>query len=324
MEKRKISNQGLYDALSDRIQELIIFPTEQCNFRCTYCYEDFSIGRMSDDVIKSIKNFIKNRSDNLDKLQLSWFGGEPLVAKDIVLEISKYAFELAEKNNFSLEGNITTNGYNLTPKTFTNLTDFNINHYQISLDGPKDIHDSTRLRADGKGTFDRIWQNLLNIKKTNKDVSVIIRIHLDTEKVKMIDPLIEDIQREFIKDSRFSVFLKPIEKLGGKNDEQLNVLSREQRNSELYRIKKKLYGENFSEIDSEPSICYASKPNSLIIRSDGKIGKCTVALDDPRNSIGRILSNGTVEINQNLLSPWLRGFENFDLNILGCPLQKLS
>jgi len=39
---------------TDRLQ-LILLPTEQCNFRCTYCYEDFAIGRMSDAVVAGVK-----------------------------------------------------------------------------------------------------------------------------------------------------------------------------------------------------------------------------------------------------------------------------
>ncbi len=31
---------------------LILMPTEQCNFRCTYCYEDFAIGKMSKSTIQ--------------------------------------------------------------------------------------------------------------------------------------------------------------------------------------------------------------------------------------------------------------------------------
>lgn len=31
-------------------QQLIILPTEKCNFRCTYCYEDFLISKMKEPV----------------------------------------------------------------------------------------------------------------------------------------------------------------------------------------------------------------------------------------------------------------------------------
>ncbi len=39
---------------------LTILPTEQCNFRCVYCYETFERGAMQQEVVLGIKNLIKN------------------------------------------------------------------------------------------------------------------------------------------------------------------------------------------------------------------------------------------------------------------------
>ncbi|PJJ00771.1 hypothetical protein BX264_1060 [Streptomyces sp. 2333.5] len=44
--------EELVAALTDRTLHLIILPTEQCNFRCTYCYEDFSVGRMGPETVQ--------------------------------------------------------------------------------------------------------------------------------------------------------------------------------------------------------------------------------------------------------------------------------
>ena len=41
-------------AISPRIQELILLPTEKCNFRCTYCYEDFELGKMSEETRRTV------------------------------------------------------------------------------------------------------------------------------------------------------------------------------------------------------------------------------------------------------------------------------
>ena len=41
----------LASCLSNRRLELIVMPTEQCNFRCIYCYEDFRMGRMNSDTV---------------------------------------------------------------------------------------------------------------------------------------------------------------------------------------------------------------------------------------------------------------------------------
>ena len=76
----EVKAEILYDALADDKLELTLFPTEHCNFRCTYCYEDFSIGRMTPEIVNAVKRLIEIRSDDLHDLYISWFGGEPLVA----------------------------------------------------------------------------------------------------------------------------------------------------------------------------------------------------------------------------------------------------
>ena len=72
--------------------ELTLLPTEKCNFRCTYCYEDFLIGKMKPWIRSGVKSLIEKRVDmGLRNLNLSWFGGEPLLAKDVLFEIADFA-----------------------------------------------------------------------------------------------------------------------------------------------------------------------------------------------------------------------------------------
>lgn len=40
---------------------LIILPTEGCNFRCKYCYENHEANRMSEDTIEGIVNFVREK-----------------------------------------------------------------------------------------------------------------------------------------------------------------------------------------------------------------------------------------------------------------------
>jgi hypothetical protein len=41
--------------ITQKFQELILLPTEKCNFRCTYCYEDFELGRMKESTILALR-----------------------------------------------------------------------------------------------------------------------------------------------------------------------------------------------------------------------------------------------------------------------------
>ena len=51
-------------------------------------------------------------------------------------------------------------------------------------------------------------------------------------------------------------------------------------------------------------ICYAGKPNSLVIDYDGKIKKCTVILDDEINVVGSVKCNGKYLLNEQNISWW--------------------
>ncbi|HVR96858.1 MAG TPA: radical SAM protein [Thermoanaerobaculia bacterium] len=68
------------------VLELILMPSEDCNFRCTYCYEDFARGTMIPDVREGIKNLVRKRIKKLNRLHISWFGGEPLYGWEAAMQ----------------------------------------------------------------------------------------------------------------------------------------------------------------------------------------------------------------------------------------------
>lgn len=75
--------------------------------------------------------------------------------------------------------------------------------------------------------------------------------------------------------------------------------------------------------NTKPYICYASRPNSLMIRANGSLGKCTVASNNERNNIGMITESGEIVINDNLQN-WIQGLETLDLQTLACPLSRID
>src|SRR5688572_18926217 len=128
----------LAEAISDRSLNLIVMPTEHCNFRCTYCYESFQIGKMKRPVVEGVKNLLTERIEGLDFLTMSWFGGEPLLAIDVMEAISTHILELTRSaSTVRYRGDITTNGYFLSKDVFAKLLLWNIRTYQISFDGTK-------------------------------------------------------------------------------------------------------------------------------------------------------------------------------------------
>jgi uncharacterized protein len=135
---------------------LIVMPTEKCNFRCVYCYEDFGIGRMKRPVIDGVKALIRRRAPSLSSLEINWFGGEPTLAGDIVREVMTDAQEIASAHGVSLLGGMTTNGFLLNAEAYHRFYRCGISDYQITFDGPPELHDTTRLQANGRGSYDAI------------------------------------------------------------------------------------------------------------------------------------------------------------------------
>lgn len=209
-QKHTISLPILQAVADPRSLRVIVLPTEQCNFRCTYCYEDFKIGHMSKELVKALKAWLLSRSNDLHQLTISWFGGEPMLALPTVLDVTRtlrYAFENQGKSFIS---GMTTNGYYLNEQNFNSLLDSGVTHFQITLDGPRHIHDRSRILANGEPTFEVIWQNLTKIaeiaRSSTIDFHVDLRIHYDGDTAEAISPLVAEIKSKLLtsKNLRFS------------------------------------------------------------------------------------------------------------------------
>lgn len=321
-----VSESAVALGLDSRLFELIILPTEKCNFRCTYCYEDFAIGKMRPQTVEAIKRLITGRSKQISYLTLSWFGGEPLLAKDVICEIASHAQDEGEANGFICSGGLTTNGYLLTPEMAYRLHAFNHRTFQITLDGDDSAHNRTRVLANGRPTFERIWSNLLMIRDLDINLDVMLRVHVSRSNISAVPRLLEKIDRDLSSSNKFRVHFHRISDLGGPGGASVNELGWAEygRAVEEFSIGMKMDSSSEYGLAEEGSICYAAKPNSLMIRADGRVGKCTVALDDPRNHVGNLNDDGTIEFFNERIRLWFEGYRDMDAAILGCPLPSLA
>ena len=75
-----------------------------------------------------------------------------------------------------------------------------------------------------------------------------------------------------------------------------------------------------------PYVCYAAQANSIAIRADGSLAKCTVALGDSRNRLGHITSDGLLKVDTEKWRVWLAGFarREYDWAELACPYDRMQ
>lgn len=309
---------GVAQSIDARYFHAIIFPTEQCSFRCSYCYEDFAKGKMSKATRDSLIRFFERRLVDVNNLEISWFGGEPLLAHDVILDIHD---QLQERTHVSkISGNITTNGFHLSMEIVRSLLSREVRAFQVSVDGSRRYHDKTRKGKGGFDTFERIWSNLLGMKAIDDKFLMILRIHFSPQNIEGVEELLSHVENEFGDDDRFKIYLKGINHLGGENDEKFDVYSWSDQKIVKERLHSRISEKRMIYSKGTDSyICYASRFNSLAFRSDGAIAKCTVALSDDRNMLGKLLEDGSVSINNDKLKFWTRGLLSGSATEMACP-----
>jgi uncharacterized protein len=280
---------------------------------------------MSPEVVRGVLALLSRQVPSLRSLTLAWFGGEPLLTSSTVLRISRHANDLCQQHNVVLTGSsVTTNAYDLDLELARQLCDCGQRQFHITLDGPEQVHNRTRRRADGEGTFARIWRNLLAIKESGLSCEVLVRLHLFERNLAEMKALMPDLVAAFGGDPRFSVYLAPIEDYGGPGASTLGILKGASM-AHLARTSGFLTTP-WCRVEAPlfPRVCYASQARSFAIRADGRIVKCTHALDDPRNDVGRLQQDGRILLARDKLAPWLRGFVSGSREELACPMRNLS
>ena len=264
---------------------LIIFPTIDCNFRCLYCYEEKKHINLDLEYYSKIIDLIDNFKGN--NIFISWFGGEPSLKSKEIISFLKLVNDKCSEKKKNLISSMTTNFSMIDLKTLTNFVNSGIKYYQVTLDGTKEIHDKYRPLLNGLGSFDRVYNNLLEALNSNLDFEITIRLNFDNKTdyldfFKMMIP--------FSKDNRFSFELHPICNFDNiERDYTCTNVEAKEREKEIISIMNSLnikYNEN--SIFSKYMPCYACMKNNYIIDECGNIKKCTIHLNDERNNLGNL------------------------------------
>ena len=295
---------------TDRL-ELILLASEDCNFRCEYCYESFARGTMRPNVREGIKKLVQKKLPGLRSLGSSWFGGEPLYGFQAIEDLAPFFVETAEKHSLSYHSHMTTNGYLLTPEIAEKLFAWRINNFQITLDGAAAQHDCSRPTRNGEGTFARILENLKALHERTDAYSVDLRVNFDRNNYPHLGELLDLIEQEFKGDSRFRMRFRAVGQWGGPNDEHLNVCGTD----ESRQLKVELRAEarrrglkvsdDIRDIKVGSEVCYAARPYNFIVGASGKLMKCTVDLDNhDRNVVGHLTDEGELVLDQDKLALW--------------------
>lgn len=146
-----------------RVVNLII--THQCNLNCVYCYEKFkSEQRMDFETAQKIilKEYaLAKNSEWFDSLQIDFFGGEPLIAFDLIRQVTEWV--LAQKWEMPCHFFVITNGTLLNPEMKTWFAQYrDAVTLGLSFDGLPEMQNLNRSQSNGLIDLDFFLENYPN------------------------------------------------------------------------------------------------------------------------------------------------------------------
>ncbi|MCD6310034.1 MAG: SPASM domain-containing protein [Candidatus Eremiobacteraeota bacterium] len=151
---------------------MCLHVAEDCNLACKYCFR-------GDATRKKLRMHVEDARDAVDfllsmpnrSIELDYFGGEPLLNWPLLEEVIPYAIKRAKEEGKSIKQALTSNCILLDEKKLKFLCDHEVS-LTLSLDGPPHIHDRFRVTEDGKGSWHKVFPNLIRAVRYGRDVCV--------------------------------------------------------------------------------------------------------------------------------------------------------
>ena len=276
---------------------LYILPTLRCNFVCPYCIQSEYIDEDSteiqektiDKLVEWVVSFAQtNKSEIIDSMTLNkeantiklvFFGGEPTLLNDKNYKIiDRLKERLPEWLNLSFT--IITNGFKISNETILEYKKRGLTGFQITLDGPADIHNVRRTTKDSSPSFDDI---LGTIKRSVAlGVNVAVRINVDESNVDSIEQLIDILAANQL-DGNVHLNIAPVDKSSSDAEidgHTIGVLHK------FHTIFRKALFSNFT-ISLWESFCGVYARSFFAVAPDGDLFKCPSLLEK-RHKVGSV------------------------------------
>ena len=154
-----------------------------CNLACAYCYflskehlyPDSSF-RMNDSLLKEFTQQYIQAHATLPQVTFAWQGGEPTL---MGLDFFRRAVELQKqytRPGMTIENVLQTNATTLNDEwcDFFHANNFLVG---VSLDGPRQLHDTYRVDKGNAPTFDRVMRGIELLKKHHIEFNILATVH---------------------------------------------------------------------------------------------------------------------------------------------------
>ena len=259
----------------DAINHYVILPTTFCNARCFYCYEsDYPHIHMTEETARKLIDYIDLHRQG-KPVQLSWFGGEPLVGMARIDQVSQGLKDL----EIPFEADMVSNGFLFDEETVDkSVRLWNLKRVQITLDGTEEIYNRVKAYSGIKDNpYQRVHRNIKLL--TDNSVFVVIRLNVDYYNKDDIRLLIEELGKRYSGNKHVAVYLNMLftdqgfEPVRHSQDDIIEIMQIIDEYTE--RLKELGLSRNRRKIPSlEFSQCMADNQHTIEIQPNGGFSRC--------------------------------------------------
>jgi uncharacterized protein len=301
LKKKKFIVNDRFDEIEDAISqmkkslyssdcfELFINPTLDCNLKCWYCYESLQKKSIvNDDTLRSIMCFIRNKvlSKELKEITISFFGGEPLLGyHKVIWPIIEFTQKMCTENKKKCYFYFNTNGVLLSQKIVDQLYANGLCcAFQVPFDGNEEYHNKTKKYVNGKGTFDKIINNVMYA--LSQGFKFVIRCNYTSDNLHSFDELISIFTEYAGECIDYGLLTFAYHKVWQVNQttEMENVVGK--------------YEDRTIFLDTLFHNCYADKENSVFINFNGDVYNCSAIDFKPEDREGYLDGDGKIMYNE--------------------------
>ncbi|MFD3189258.1 radical SAM protein [Sedimentitalea sp. HM32M-2] len=275
---------------------LTIAPTLSCNFGCHYCFQglDKPLTKMTPKVRAATKAFVLDRLTGKTSFHLTWYGGEPLMDQEAIWDISAEAIAHCDAHGIKYSSMMISNGYKMTVPVAEKLKEARVSRVQITIDGDEAAHDSRRHLTSGRGTFQKILDNIKAVT-ARKLLNVSVRVNIDGQNEKDARAVLDVLHEAGlgIKDG-VSVYFAPVESVAENAGGCDSCLSKTDYADVENRLQALAFEKGLMALPKMPrflGLCTAVKPNSYVVVPNGDLHKCWDTVMDSGLRVGSVMGN---------------------------------
>lgn len=268
-----------------------ILTTTDCNARCPYCYEKgIKKQTMDDSTARDVAEFIL-RSKRTGRINLHWFGGEPLVNQRAIDTICG----VLQENHVLYSSFMVTNGYLIDTAGIDKIKNaWKMNRVQITLDGTEEIYNATKAYIHkGVSGFKKVVDNIWMLCESG--IRVTLRLNLSDENYEDILALIDFISTEFdeFRGKTLGMYCHPLFDSSGEIHHVYEGEKTRMVYERLTNIHKRLvelgFASGYDVQKMKYHRCMADGHSSVVITPSGMLTLCEHCIED--HIIGTVWDN---------------------------------